>query len=152
MTKTIIYIAIGVVIIAFSYYLLFMRKNGNNTQNSVLSDGGQNIEGQSNTAINTSQNGGTGTNSGTAISISNAAFSTSPLIGQKHLTATVNVANQPQTGTLVILVGNVFVSEVSLPLLNGTYNLDEYVVLPQQSTYNLTAKIGSITKTVQVTT
>lgn len=151
MTKTTIYIAIGVVAIAISYYLLFMRKNGNNTQNSDLSDGVQNIGGQLSTGTNTGQNGGTGTNNATVISISNSAFSSSPLIGQKHLTATINVANQPQTGTLVILVGNVFVNEVSLPLANGSYNLDEYVVLPVQSTYNLTAKIGTITKTIQVT-
>lgn len=148
MTKPIIYIVIGVLVIVFAYYLLFVRKNSSNTNNSVLSDGKQVADEQSNTDTNT----GTGTSSSMVVSISNPVLSPSPLIGQKHLTASINVANQPQTGTLVILVGNVFVSEVSLPLLNGTYNLDEYVVLPQQSTYNLTAKIGSITKTVQVTT
>lgn len=130
-------------------YFIFRNKNSSN--DTVSYDGffAKNTDTKANQDTTTNS-----TNTGseaTTISIKNALLSASPLIGQLHLTAQIELTNQPQTGSLVVLLGNNNITEVTLPLSGTTYYLDEYVPASSGSTYNLTAKIGSITKTVQIT-
>lgn len=152
MSKKIIYVIIIVVTLGIIvYYQLF--KKGNNAKSGLQNSDSLNENKDStnnNTGNNTGNDTGIGVGNSAVINIANTSLTASPLIGQLHLKATVNVTNQPNTGTLIVQIGNVFLSEVALPLLNGNYVLDEYLALPQQSVYNLTAKIGSVSKTVQV--
>lgn len=143
-------IILGLLAAITGFYFLFFRKNGNNTSTNASTD----------TNASTGTNGSTGTGSNntvtegayntTVINIKNPKFAPSPLIGQGHLTAEIEVLNPPQQGNLTILLSNTFVNEVNLPLPNGKYILDQYVAFSNTMTYNLTAKIGSVTKTVQV--
>lgn len=147
MTKGMAYIIVGLLAAITGIYLLFIRKKTKSTNNLTTSD-----------SLNVGANTATGTDSvttentnPTVINIVNPKLRNSPMIGTSHVTATIEVNNPPQTGNLVIQIGNVYINQVSLPLLNNRYELDEYVTLPSTlPTYNLTAKIDSVIKTVQV--
>ncbi len=145
-------IIVGLLAAITAIYLLFIRKSTKNTNNITASDSLNGGKNETNSSMNTGTgtNTGTGANTTTIINIKNPKFAPSPLIGQGHLTAEIEIVNPPQQGNLTILLSNTFVNEVNLPLSNGKYILDQYVAFSNTMTYNLTAKIGTVTKTVQV--
>lgn len=148
MTKGMAYIIVGLFAAITGIYLLFIRKKTKSTNNITTSDS-LNV-GAKDTATGTDSVTTENTNP-TVINIVNPKLRISPMIGTSHVMAIIEVNNPPQAGNLVIQIGNVYLNQVSLPLLNNRYELDEYVTLPATlPMYNLTAKIDSVIKTVQV--
>ncbi len=125
-------------------YFFFIKKKTVNTDTSVLFP-------NTNDSNNTQQTTNTQPTTNTTINISNVSLSPSPLIGQLHLIANVSLTNQPNIGALRISLGNAELMSIDLPVINDVYLLDTYVgIANTNTTQYLTAKIGSITKTVQV--
>lgn len=86
-----------------------------------------------------------------SIAINNANLNTSPLIGQYHITAVIGLVSPPVSGTLQVFVGGQEVDSVALPISGNSYILDKYVVINNpENPQTLLAKIGTITKSVQV--
>lgn len=146
MKNTKLYIGIGVLILVIIAYFIYQnKKTGNNTETSYNDFFGLKNVGQKDESTTTTNQ------TAATINIKNTSLTVSPGIGILHLKAEIEVANQPSSGILVVLLGNNNINEVQLPLSGTTYYLDEYVTSTSAPTYNLTAKIGSITKTVQIT-
>ncbi len=150
MNKFIAYIFLGLLGLVGVAYFLFRKKN-TSTDDNTSYDGFFNKSIIPKANQDTTATATTTGSTATTISLANVSLVTSPLIGKFHLTAEITLGNPPATGSLLVLLGNINITEITLPLSSSTYYLDEYVTASAGSTYNLTAKVGSITKSVQIT-
>jgi len=141
--KIILVLAIALLAI---YFLIFRKKQTNNNSSAVtgaiLNDSTQNSSNENST-----------TTKEPVLELSSVNYTISPIrvpgttnAFKYHLTALVNIDNQPQSGSLIISVDNKELRRVNFPLANNFYDISEYLA-PDLLTHTLVVSIAGIENT-----
>jgi hypothetical protein len=160
-SKNKIYLIIGgvVALAAGIYFWINRKKDPSNTANNAAtansgSGGTSGSTDKGGTGTGGTGTGGTGTGGTTTktpvISITEVSIVKSPIIGEYHLKAKVNIQNPPASGALEISFNKVNIINVNFPLNDNFYLVDAYVPVDTliQSFYDLEAKVGNVVRLV----